>query len=191
MAEDAENSNLVETSQKTRAMTEGEIREFNRENIKKIPNSSRGIYTVYSDPEKSLPEPIYVGRSVNIKTRLQSHIRGGKNSSKVIKEAMASNERLLLSYGLADNEKGAEAAEIERLSPSGNKRKETSHLEDFQVENPSSDSSENNESQIENATHPEITQEHRQHILSLLRGIPSDYDISKAESEKENEFRKG
>ena len=110
-------------------MKEGEIRRFNSSNVDSVPELS-GIYAIY-DPEVSSYLHIYLGRSNNLKRRLKEHLSKGSKSSQIVKMLLNTGHDLWFSYGTSSNYKGAEAAELNRYMPVGNKRLEKKELEDF------------------------------------------------------------
>ncbi len=71
----------------------------------------------------------YIGRSNNIRHRLKEHLSG--RGSKSIDMLVGNGHDLWFSFGHSDNPPGSEAAEIARLSPPGNRKREVKYLEDF------------------------------------------------------------
>jgi hypothetical protein len=111
-------------------MRQGDVKPFNLNNVKQVPEIG-GIYAIY---DLTAGGVAYIGKSngtnsSNIYTRLKHHVNG--TGSKVIKELIAHDHDLWFSFTSSDNPSGAEAAELARLSPPGNKRGEWSKLEDF------------------------------------------------------------
>jgi excinuclease UvrABC nuclease subunit len=109
-------------------MQDGEIRRFNSSNVNSVPDSS-GIYAIY-DPEASDLQA-YLGRTNNLKRRLKEHLGRGSSASKTVKMLLDMGHELWFSYSTSSNYKGAEAAELHRYMPVGNKRLERKYLEDF------------------------------------------------------------
>jgi excinuclease UvrABC nuclease subunit len=109
---------------------EGYIRPFNEDNVRNIPSGFQGIYAIY-DATAADSLVCYLGRSVDVRDRLTAHLRGYRNASSTIKMLLSMGHELWFSYSSSSNYKGAEAAEIKRLLPTGNKRLETKQLEDF------------------------------------------------------------
>jgi excinuclease UvrABC nuclease subunit len=110
-------------------MKEGEIRRLNSSNVDSVPELS-GIYAIY-DPAESSYLHIYLGRSNNLKRRLKEHLSKGSKASPILKTLLQAGHDLWFSYGKSSNYKGAEAAELHRYMPVGNKRLERKGLEDF------------------------------------------------------------
>jgi hypothetical protein len=111
-------------------MREGDVKPFNLSNVERVPPIA-GIYAIY---DLTAGGVAYIGKSngtrtSNIYTRLKKHAKS--DGSKVIRELIANDHELWFSFTSSDNPSGAEAAEIARLSPAGNKRGEWSKLEDF------------------------------------------------------------
>ncbi|MEC4866031.1 MAG: GIY-YIG nuclease family protein, partial [Jaaginema sp. PMC 1078.18] len=106
---------------------EGTIVRFNSSNVNEVPETS-GIYAIY-DPESALNLQVYLGRTNNLKRRLKEHLSQGSKSSKTIKMLLNMRHDLWFSYGKSSNYKGAEAAELNRYLPTGNKRLERKYLE--------------------------------------------------------------
>lgn len=109
-------------------MRAGEIKPFNSSNVNSVPDSS-GIYAIY-DPDAAVVQA-YLGRSNNLKRRLKEHLSKGSKASKTVKMLLDMGHDLWFSYSTSSNYKGAEAAELHRYMPVGNKRLERKHLEDF------------------------------------------------------------
>lgn len=106
-------------------MREGEVRSFNRSNVSDAPEAG-GIYAIYDDEVGG--NVAYIGRSNSIRRRLKEHLSG--RGSTTIKMLLDHGHQLRFSFGYSNNPHGAEAAELARLSPVGNKRREIAHLED-------------------------------------------------------------
>jgi len=109
-------------------MQEGEVRPFNSSNIDDVP-AENGIYVIY-DADAGDAQA-YLGRSVDLKRRLKEHLSCGSNASKSIRMLIEMGHELWFSYSTSSNYKGAEAAELNRYMPVGNKRLERKYLEDF------------------------------------------------------------
>lgn len=107
-------------------MKAGEIKPFNSGNVNSAPESG-GIYCIYDETARDMPA--YLGRSKNIRRRLKEHLSG--RGSKSVAMLIDHNHKLWFSFGHSDNPHGAEAAELARLSPSGNRKRELKYLEDF------------------------------------------------------------
>jgi excinuclease UvrABC nuclease subunit len=107
-------------------MREAEVKKLNDSNIDQAPSGS-GIYAIYDNTVGITTT--YIGRSNNIRRRLTEHYKG--RGSKEIKMLLDHKHELSFSFSLSSNSRGAEAAEIERLLPVGNKRREIKQLEDF------------------------------------------------------------
>jgi hypothetical protein len=123
------------------AMKEGYVKPFNLSNVNTVPEIA-GIYAIYDMDAGG--EIAYIGMSQGtpnstIYSRLKAHVNCTRNGSKVIRELIANGHELWFSFTSSDNPSGAEAAEIERLHPAGNKRREMKKLEDFYVGSDSSD----------------------------------------------------
>jgi excinuclease UvrABC nuclease subunit len=109
-------------------MQEGEIRRFNSSNVDSVTDSG-GIYAIY-DPEASVVQA-YLGRTNNLKRRLKEHLSRGSKANKTVKMLLDMGHDLWFSFSTSSNYKGAEAAELHRYMPVGNKRLERKELEDF------------------------------------------------------------
>lgn len=107
------------------AMSEGVLKPFKSSNVDLAPEQG-GIYAIYDDATGGLVA--YIGRSNNIRRRLKEHLSG--RGSKSIKMLLEHNHDLSFSFGYSDNPHGAEAAELARLSPPGNRKREIKSLED-------------------------------------------------------------
>jgi predicted GIY-YIG superfamily endonuclease len=105
-------------------MREGEMRPFNSSNVDSAPDEG-GIYAIY---DETAGDVAYIGRSNNIRRRLKEHLSG--HGSKSIDMLIGHGHNLLFSFGYSDNPHGAEAAELARLSPAGNRKREIKYLED-------------------------------------------------------------
>jgi hypothetical protein len=106
-------------------MQEGEVQRFNESNVDSAPREG-GIYAIYD--ETAYDAPAYIGRSNNIQRRLKEHLSG--RGSKSIDMLIGQGHELWFSFGYSDNPRGAEAAELARLSPAGNRKREIQALED-------------------------------------------------------------
>jgi len=106
-------------------MREGEIKRFNSSNVDSASDAG-GIYCIYDETAGDMPA--YIGRSNNIRRRLKEHLSG--RGSKLIATLVHSHD-LWFSFGHSDNPHGSEAAELARLSPAGNRKREIKYLEDF------------------------------------------------------------
>ena len=107
-------------------MRAGEVKPFNSSNVSSTPETG-GIYCIYDETAGDMPA--YLGRSNNIRRRLKEHLTG--RGSKSVAMLLDHGHKLWFSYGLSNNPHGSEAAELARLSPSGNRRREIKYLEDF------------------------------------------------------------
>lgn len=122
-------------------MNEGDIKAFTHDNIKQVPRSP-GIYTIYDEIDEGRLDEVYIGKSKNdIRGRLNNHYKGRGSKDVGMLKSYEDKHNLKFSFGLSNNPEGAEAAELERIGglPPGNKRRETSHLEQFQNEDKSID----------------------------------------------------
>jgi hypothetical protein len=115
-------SSLVD---RRRSMREGDVKPFNESNVDLAPTAG-GIYAIYD--ETAWDEPAYIGRSNNIQRRLKEHLSG--RGSKSIAMLLSHGHELWFSFGYSNNPHGAEAAELSRLSPAGNRKREIKALED-------------------------------------------------------------
>jgi len=106
-------------------MREGEVRPFNSSNVNSAPDAG-GIYAIYDETVGDILA--YIGRSNNIRRRLKEHLSG--RGSKSIDMLIGQGHDLWFSFGYSDNPYGAEAAELARLSPAGNRKREIKYLED-------------------------------------------------------------
>jgi excinuclease UvrABC nuclease subunit len=109
-------------------MNESEVRPFNSSNVSEVPDRE-GIYVIYDADAGDVQA--YLGRSVDLKRRLKEHLSCGSNASKSVKMLVEMGHELWFSYSTSSNYKGAEAAELNRYMPAGNKRLERKYLEDF------------------------------------------------------------
>ncbi|WP_354634961.1 GIY-YIG nuclease family protein [Planktothricoides raciborskii] len=107
-------------------MREGEVRQFTSSNVDSAPDAG-GIYAIYD--ETAWDMVAYIGRSNNIRRRLKEHLSG--RGSKSIDTLIKAGHDLWFSFGYSDNPHGSEAAELARLSPAGNRKREVKYLEDF------------------------------------------------------------
>jgi hypothetical protein len=107
-------------------MRAGEIKPFNSSNVDSATDAG-GIYCIYDETAGDMPA--YIGRSNNIRRRLKEHLSG--RASKSIAMLVAHGHDLWFSFGYSDNPHGSEAAELARLSPAGNRKREIQYLEDF------------------------------------------------------------
>lgn len=107
-------------------MRSGEIKPFNKSNVDSAPDTG-GIYCIYDETVGG--SPAYLGRSNNICRRLKEHLSG--HGSKSIAMLISNKHDLWFSFGYSDNPHGSEAAELARLSPAGNRKREIKYLEDF------------------------------------------------------------
>lgn len=107
-------------------MRAGEVRPFTSININSVPETD-GIYAIYAETAGELPT--YIGRSNNIRHRLKEHFIGGR--SKAIDRLTDQGHVLWFSFGYSTNPHGCEAAELARLSPAGNKKRDVKYLEEF------------------------------------------------------------
>ena len=105
-------------------MKPGEVKPFNASNVDSA-SSSEGIYAIYDETAGGVA---YIGRSNNIRRRLKEHLSG--RGSKSVAMIMDHGHELWFSFGHSNNPKGAEAAELARLSPAGNRKREIKYLED-------------------------------------------------------------
>jgi hypothetical protein len=107
-------------------MEAGEIKPFNSSNVNQAPEVG-GIYCIYDETAGDMPA--YLGRSNNIRRRLKEHLSG--RGSKSVAMLIDHDHDLWFSFGYSDNPHGSEAAELARLSPAGNRKREIKYLEDF------------------------------------------------------------
>ncbi|MGQ9865783.1 MAG: GIY-YIG nuclease family protein [Pseudanabaenaceae cyanobacterium] len=105
-------------------MQEGEVKRFTSSNVNSAPEAS-GIYAIYD--ETAWFEVAYIGRSNDIRRRLKEHLSG--RGSQTMDTLIKAGHDLWFSFGYSNNPRGAEAAELARLSPAGKKRREIKHLE--------------------------------------------------------------
>ena len=109
-------------------MREGDVKPFNASNLSDVPEDA-GIYVIYDADAGDVQA--YLGRSLNLSRRLKEHLRCGSNASKAVKMLIEMKHELWFSYSTSNNYKGAEAAELHRYMPAGNKQLERKYLEDF------------------------------------------------------------
>jgi excinuclease UvrABC nuclease subunit len=109
-------------------MREGEVKPFDSSNVSSVPLSN-GIYAFYDMDAWGIQ--VYLGRAANLRERLQEHLRCGSKSNATVKMLIQQGHNLWFSYSTSSNYKGAEAAELNRYLPVGNKRVERKYLEDF------------------------------------------------------------
>lgn len=107
-------------------MQEGEVKPFDEYCVNSAPSDS-GIYAIYDETDH-YGNVAYIGRSGDIKRRLKEHLAG--RGSKTVAMLIQENRDLWFSFGHSSNAYGAEAAELARLSPHGNRKREIVALED-------------------------------------------------------------
>ncbi len=116
----------------------GEINDFTPENIDLVPKLYKGIYKIYDQDEEGRLDEVYIGEAErDVRGRLRKHSEGKGN--KTVGMLVDYENPLKFLFTPSDNPRGAEAAELDGILglPPGNKRRETSHLEEFQNEDKS------------------------------------------------------